>query len=138
MVNMESNFNLTNFKKFDNSGITRVVDKITLTQSNQINFPAAFYRFNELAGKRTAFLYYNEHDKQIAIEFNDSVNDRQGFKLILSKGGEYGAYIAAKAFLSSNKIDLSKYAGRYSYTKQSIGDIIYFVINLDEERGHMV
>jgi hypothetical protein len=127
-------FNINQFKKFDANGLTRVVDKITLTQSNQINFPAAFYKFNELSGKKVAVLYYDNDNKRIAIEFSDDENNKQGFRLNLSRGGDYGAYIAAKAFLSSNKIDLNKYAGRYSYNKQISDEKTFFVIKLSEER----
>lgn len=112
---MDSNNSpLEGFELFDNSSMSRVVNKITITKSNQLNFPAAFYSINKLDGKKGAMLYYNKDAKKIAIQFIDVVND-QSFKLTLSNNGKYGAYISVRSFLTLNNIEMPQNAGRYDY-----------------------
>lgn len=120
---------LEGFTLFDNSAMTRIVDKITLTSSGQFNFPAAFYNLNKLKDKKCVRVYYNQIDQKVAITFLDN-EDPKGFKLILSNNGKYGGYIAAKSFITLNKIDLKKYGGRYDYEKIDTNEGLYFVINL--------
>ena len=107
---------LEGFELFDNSNMSRVVNKITITKSNQLNFPAAFYSINGLDGKKGAMLYYNKETHKIAVQFTDEVNDK-GFKLALSNNGKYGAYISIRSFLTLNNIETLRYAGRYDYEK---------------------
>jgi hypothetical protein len=109
-------FTLAGFELFDSSTMSRVVDKITITKSNQLNFPAAFYTINKLAGKKGAMLYFNKASQKIAVQFTDEVKP-QGFKLALSNGGKFGAYISVRSFFTLNGIDTKKYAKRYDYEK---------------------
>ncbi len=107
---------LEGFELFDSSSMSRVVNKITITKSNQLNFPAAFYTINKLNGKKGAVLYFNKTSQKIAIQFTDEVTP-QGFKLALSSEGKYGAYVSVRSFFTLNGIDNKKYADRYDYEK---------------------
>lgn len=113
---IDDNSPLEGFELFDNSNMSRVVNKITITKSNQLNFPAAFYSINNLVGKKGAMLYYNKNAQKIAIQFTDEVNEK-GFKLTLSNNGRYGAYMSVRSFMTLNGIDTKKYAARYDYEK---------------------
>lgn len=130
---------LEGFELFDNSNMSRVVNKITLTKSNQLNFPAAFYSINGLDGKKTALLYFNKNMQKIAVQFTDELDDK-GFKLTLSNGGKYGAYISIRSFLTLNNIEVPRHAGRYDYEKiVGPNGAPLFVIDLTrrEEGGDM-
>jgi len=121
---------LEGFEPFDNSAMSRVVNKITITKSNQLNFPAAFYSINGLEGKKGAMLYFNKGAQKVAVQFTDEVIDK-GFKLALSNNGKYGAYISIRSFLTLNNIEMPRYAGRYDYEKLADGSgNIFFVIDL--------
>lgn len=139
-VNTNSNQTpLDGFELFDNSTMSRVVDKITVTKSNQLNFPAAFYTINKLAGKKGAMLYFNKASQKIAVQFTDEVKP-QGFKLALSNEGKYGAYISVRSFFTLNGIDNKKYAKRYDYDKiiDSDGQPIFIIdLTKGEEGGEM-
>jgi hypothetical protein len=125
-----SNSPLEGFELFDNSNMSRVVNKITITKSNQLNFPAAFYQINKIEGKKGAKLYFNKQAQKIAVLFTDDVQP-QGFKLALSNDGKYGAYLSARSFLALNGISDIKYAKRYDYEKQTLADgQILYVIDL--------
>lgn len=135
MSNMKDGNNnsspLEGFELFDNSNMSRVVNKITITKSNQLNFPAAFYTLNKLEGKKSAMLYFNKAAQKIAIQFLDEENP-QGFKLALSSNGKYGAYVSVRSFFTLNGIDNKKYAKRYDYEKVETGDQTLFVIDLNK------
>ncbi len=111
-----NNSPLEGFELFDNSNMSRVVDKITITKSNQLNFPAAFYKINKIEGKKGAMLFFNKTARKVAVQFTDDVLP-QGFKLALSNDGKYGAYLSARSFLTLNGISDKKYAKRYNYEK---------------------
>lgn len=131
-MNEEQNNPLDGFTFFDNSGMSRVVDKITITKSSQFNFPAAFYKLNSLSGKQGVALYYNNMQSKIGIRFTDTL-DPKGFKLVLSNEGKYGAYISAKSFLLLNKIELPRSAGRYEYKKFNTSEGVVFIIDLNDK-----
>ena len=133
----KNNSPLEGFELFDNSNMSRVVDKITITRSNQLNFPAAFYKINKIDKKQGAMLYFNKTAQKVAVQFTDDV-PAQGFKLSLSNEGKYGAYISARSFLTLNGINDRKYAKRYDYDKVDVGNgVALFVIDLTkgEEGG---
>ena len=134
-----SNSPLQGFELFDNSNMSRVVDKITITKSNQLNFPAAFYKINKIEGKQGAVLYFNKAAQKVAVQFTDDV-PKHGFKLSLSNEGKYGAYISARSFLTLNGINGKEYAKRYDYQKVDGGDgQTLFIIDLTkgEDGGEM-
>lgn len=138
----DDNYNpssLEGFELFDNSNMSRVVNKITITKSNQLNFPAAFYTINKLEGKKSAMLYFNKASQKIAIQFMDE-DSPQGFKLALSNGGKYGAYVSVRSFFTLNGIDNKKYADRYDYEKVDNNGQTLFVIDLNrgEDGGDSV
>lgn len=118
---LTNNSPLEGFELFDNSNMSRVVNKITITKSNQLNFPAAFYQINKIEGKKGAKLYFNKQAQKVAVQFTDEV-ESQGFKLALSNEGKYGAYISARSFLTLNGINDLKYAKRYDYEKMVAAD----------------
>lgn len=103
------------FELFNNSAISRVVDKITITKNYLINFPTAFYRINNLADKKMVLLYYNKAENKMAIEFIGG-EDARGFKITNSDGGRYGGYITAKNFFAMNGLIGKIRIGRYNYT----------------------
>lgn len=129
--NNVNNSPLEGFELFDNSNMSRVVDKITITKSNQLNFPAAFYKINKLDGKKGAMLYFNKVAQKVAIQFTDDVQS-QGFKLSLSNEGKYGAYISARSFLTLNGISDKRFAKRYDYDKVEANVQTLFVIDLNK------
>lgn len=139
---MEDTDNKTNplngFTFFDNSNVSRLVDKITITKSSQLNFPAAFYNLNKLQGKQGVDLYYKESEQKIGLQFTDEVTPK-GFKLVLSNHGKYGGYVSAKSFFTLNKIDIPKYSGRYEYEKfnTSAGDVFIIDLNIRGKGGDM-
>lgn len=134
---LHSNSPLEGFELFDNSNMSRVVNKITITKSNQLNFPAAFYQINKIEGKKGAMLYFNKQAQKVAVMFTDEV-EPQGFKLALSNEGKYGAYISARSFLTLNGISDIKYAKRYDYVQQNVSDgrTLYVIdLNKGEDGG---
>lgn len=126
---LHNNSPLEGFELFDNSNMSRVVDKITITKSHQLNFPAAFYKINKIDGKKGAMLYFNKVAQKVAVQFTDDA-PQQGFKLALSNEGKYGAYISARSFLTLNGISDKKYAKRYDYEKLDNNGQTLFVIDL--------
>lgn len=130
----DKNSVLEGFELFDNSSMTRVVDKISLTKSYQFNFPAAFYTKNRIKGMQGVLLYFNKTDSKIAVRFIKELDDKS-FRLSLSNGGKYGAYIAAKSFFTLNNIKMPEHAGRYDYKEINNGDIKLFVIDLGSREG---
>lgn len=128
---LQNNSPIDGFELFDNSNMSRVVDKITITKSHQLNFPAAFYKINKIEGKKGAMLYFNKAAQKVAIQFTDDVIP-QGFKLALSNEGKYGAYLSARSFLTLNGISDKKYAKRYDYEKVDASDRTLFVVDLNK------
>lgn len=104
------------FTLFDNSSVSRVVDKITITKNYLINFPSAFYKINNLAGKKTVLLFYNSNTNEIAIMFKDEYDER-GFKISAPNNGKNGGYITAKNFFAMNNLLDKIKTGRYSYRR---------------------
>lgn len=122
------------FTLFDNSSVSRVVDKITITKNYLINFPSAFYRINSLHGKKSVLLFYNDNTKQVAVMFKDDYDER-GFKISAPNNGQNGGYITAKNFFAMNNLIGKIRTGRYSYerdeTKKGIDKESVFVIKLE-------
>lgn len=114
--------NFADFEAFKNEGLTRVIDKITITKGNQFNFPTAMYKRNHLSNYKAARLYYNKKAQQIGIEFLEDQEDGT-FKLILSEQGRYGAYIVAKSFFFLNELKAENYAARYTYKTVKFSDM---------------
>ena len=120
------------FEKFNNSEMGRIVNKISVTQGGQINFPAAFYNINELKKYKSAILYCDKEMMKVAIEFSED-DDKSGFKLVVSNDGKYGCYISSRAFFQYNGIDYTKFAQRYDYIREKIDNKEVFVIALKEK-----
>jgi hypothetical protein len=134
-----NNFNsFADFKPFQNEGLTRVIDKITITKGNQFNFPTAMYQRNHLKNYKAVRLYYNKKASQVGIEFLKD-QEEGSFKMILSEGGRYGAFIVAKSFFFLNDLKAEDYAGRYSYDSVKFTDMgadrpgSLYVISLKDE-----
>lgn len=109
------------FEIFDNSSVGRVVDKITITKNYSINFPSAFYKINNLAGKTYALLFYNKSTSQIAIMFKDEYDER-GFKISAPNNGKNGGYITARNFFTLNELVDKIKTGRYSYERKETNE----------------
>ncbi len=107
------------FILFDNSSVSRVVDKITITKNYLINFPSAFYKINNLNGKKSVLLLYNQDARQIAIIFKDDYDNR-GFKITTSNNGQGGGYITAKNFFAMHNLIGKIKVGRHTYERHAI------------------
>lgn len=132
---------INGFAAFKNEGLTRVVDKITITKVNQINFPTAMYKRNQLSQYSAVQLYFNKDTQQVGLEFlKEQVEG--SFKLSLSEEGKYGAFIVAKSFFFFNELDAEKLAGRYSYKRVNFSDMsvdrpgAMYIIDLKDGGGN--
>ena len=125
------------FQLFNNKNSIRVVDKITITKNYLVNFPSAFCKINNLEGKKSVLIYYNESQKRIGLEFMDEYDER-GFKITKSAEGKNGGYITARGFFAINGLVDKIRTGRYGYetlvlAKEQNGDCAsrLFVISLE-------
>lgn len=119
------------FKLFDNSALSRVVDKITITKNYSINFPSAFYKINNLYEKKSVLLFYNNKRNQMAFVFRNECDPR-GFKITAPNNGQNGGYITAKNFFVLNgivdKIEIGRYDYRREETEESVDkDPVYLL-----------
>jgi hypothetical protein len=122
-----SGFDINNFECFDPSRSGRVVDSISITRTNTIQFPKFFYRKNGLDRKVSARLFFNEGGREVAIQFLDTP-ELDSYKLC---GREScGRYISPKSFLEKYGIRVSS-TKRYPYEKHVREDGTYYVICLD-------
>lgn len=111
------------FKLFDNSALSRVVDKITITKNYSINFPSAFYKINNLYEKKSVLLFYNDRNNQMAFVFKDEYDPR-GFKITTPNNGQNGGYITAKNFFVLNGIVDKIEIGRHDYRREEIEESV--------------
>lgn len=140
-MNQENNI-IGGFTPFKNEGLTRVVDKITITKVNQFNFPSAMYKRNHLDRYQAVRLYYNRVSQEIGLEFLKDHEDGS-FKLVLSEEGRYGAYIVAKSFFFFNELSAMQLAGRYSYKAVNLAEMgadrpgTMYIIDLKDRGGDL-
>jgi hypothetical protein len=140
-MNQENN-SIGGFAPFKNEGLTRVVDKITITKVNQFNFPSAMYKRNRLDRYQAVRLYYNKASWEIGLEFLEE-HEEGSFKLVLSEEGRYGAYIVAKSFFFFNGLTAQLLAGRYSYKAVNLAEMgadrpgTMYIIDLKDKGGDL-
>lgn len=118
------------FEKFENRH-ARSEERITVTKSNSIGFPAKFYQENNIKDFKYAVLYWDAGVKEIGVRFtNDDAEKKNGFGISRSKQG-YGGSVVVRSFFRHYKIDPKLYHGRYEWRKEAqegLGEL--FVIKL--------
>jgi hypothetical protein len=141
-MNDMTDINIAGFEAFQNEGLTRVVDKITITKVNQFNFPTAMYKRNKLHRYSAVRIYFNRADMQVGLEFLNEY-ENGSFKLILSEEGRYGAYIVAKSFFFFNELEAKQFAGRYGYKTVNLSEMdakrlgVMYIIDLKDKGGDL-
>ncbi len=125
-----------NFQKFEATN-SRHENRITVTRSNHVGFPTAFYKDNNVANYKYAVLFYDSDRNSIAIHFTNDEMETGKFS-IMRNSRDYGGGVVATSFFKSHRIDTKKYAQRYDYQKISFADAglpgegDLFVIDLKE------
>lgn len=120
-----------NFVKFDDIH-KRLENRITVTKSQSIGFPAKFYKDNKISDFKYVVLFYDSDKKAIGIFFSNDEAEKSKFKILHSKTGPGGSVIS-RSFFKSNDIDTRKVYGRYDWEKfqqEGVGEI--YVIKLKE------
>jgi hypothetical protein len=127
-----------NFQKFESRN-AKQEERITLTKaSNSIGFPQKFYQNNNIAEFNYVVLFWDSNNKAIAIHLTNNEEEKNKFKIIVSKDG-YGGGIGVRSFLRFYGIDSKIYHGRYDWEKTNIPDIgEVFIIKLKEAKDSKV
>jgi hypothetical protein len=122
------------FQKFE-SRHTKQEDRITLTKSSSsVGFPQKFYNDNGISAFKYVVLYWDPSNKAMAIHFTNSEDEKNKFKINVSKDG-YGGGIGVKSFLRFYNIDPNIYHGRYEWEKAEVPNIgEVFIIKLKENK----
>ncbi len=120
------------FKKFENRNV-RMEDRITITKASfSMGFPQKFYRDNKISNFKYVVLYWDENNKAIGVHFTNDEEEKNKFRIIVSKDG-YGGGIAIKSFLKFYNINPKKYYGRYEWEKKNLENIgETYIIKLKE------
>jgi len=118
------------FEKFENRH-KKAEERITITRSNSIGFPAQFYNDNNIKDFISVELFWNADTREIGIVFTkEEPEKKSGFTIAKSKEG-YGGSIVARSFFKYYKIDTKVVYGKYEWTKVSQpGTEDMFVISL--------
>jgi hypothetical protein len=126
-----------NFQRFEATN-SRYETRITVTKSNHIGFPTAFFKDNNVGDYRYVVLFYDSEQKVVAIHFTNDGSQKGKFT-IMRNSRNYGGGIVATSFFKANRIDPQKYAGRYDFEKMDISEVglegegSLFVIKLKEK-----
>jgi len=122
-----------NFTKFTNRN-AKTEERITVTKSNSIGFPTAFYKENGINKYKFVVLFWDNENMAIGIKFtNDENNEDIKNRFKIAHSSKYGGGIIVRSFFRGNNIDPQKYNGRYEWKKVNIGDETIFVIELKEK-----
>lgn len=128
------------FQKFENRH-AKQEDRITLTKASaSIGFPQKFYNDNNIGSFQYVVLYWDPTNKAIAVHFTNSDDEKNKFKINVSKDG-YGGGIGVKSFLKFYNIDPEIYHGRYNWDKielPDIGDVFIFKLKEKERTDEAV
>jgi hypothetical protein len=126
-----------NFQRFEATN-SRHETRITITKSNHVGFPTAFFNDNNVGDYKYVVLFYDPEKKAVAVHFTNDESATGKFT-IMKNSREYGGGVVATSFFKANRIDPSKYAGRYEFEKLSLSDAGFegegslFVIELKEK-----
>lgn len=113
---------MSDWKIYEKSTI-RKNDKITMTTSGGIGFPAYFCQKNNINDYAFVTLLFNNVENAIAIQFTKEEVQGKSFKLIIDKTGKGagGGYIRATSFLEDSKITYKDgESKRFDYEKSTI------------------
>ena len=117
------------FIKF-NGFYPRGDNKIALNKSGLIRLSPGFRRDSDTIKFNYVVLFYDSDNKAVAFKFTNA-SQEGALKVTKDKSG---ATISATSFMKANKLDQSKYLGRYIWKKQNIPDIgEVFIIELIEK-----
>lgn len=105
-------YDFTKFQRY-NKEVTRVVDKITLTNSRQLGFPQAFSKKHGIHSYEGLILYWEPDSKSIAVQFTNNETEKGFIRLV--KNEKYGVYAGISTFLSTHSLDPKSYERRYDY-----------------------
>jgi hypothetical protein len=110
-----------NFQKFEATN-SRHETRITVTKSNHVGFPTAFYKDNNVGDYKYAVLFYDPERKAVALRFTNDDSETGKFT-IMRNSRDYGGGVVATSFFKANRIDTGKYAGRYEFEKLNMSDV---------------
>lgn len=118
-----------NLKKFEEYG-SKISRKISLNKSYSFGLPPTFYKEQGISNYSHAYLYYDESQKVIGIQFVKIADGEKGVKIATyGKGDDMGATIIARSFFNKYNIDPKKYNGKYDYNKENmegVGELYLF------------
>jgi hypothetical protein len=130
------------FKKFEQTN-GRFETRLTITRSKHIGLPTQFYKDNSIADYKYAVLYYDKENSAVALRFTNDEAETGRFSIMRSGQG-YGGSVIATSFFKANKIDTSRYAGRYEWEKKPLIEVglpgegnLFIVALKDKGRGLM-
>lgn len=124
-----------NLKKFEEYG-SKISRKISLNKSFSFGLPPAFYKEQGISNYTHAYLFFDEVQKVIGIQFFKISEGEKGVKInTYGEGDDMGATFIARSFFNKHNIDPRKYHGKYEFTKENvevIGEV--FLFQLKEHR----
>lgn len=117
------------FEKFTARN-SRIDNRITVTKSYSIGFPARFYSDNSLKDYKYAVLFWDADSKRIGIHFTNS-DDEKSHGFSISRGKEnHGGSVVARNFFKHYNINPSDYQGKYEWESADENGLKMFVITL--------
>jgi hypothetical protein len=119
------------FKKFVNTG-GKYENRITITATRSIGFPAKFYHENQIENFKFVVLYYDEAAKAIGIQFINDEKEQHKFTIVKSQAG-YGGNIVATSFFKKFDLDPISYKGRYEWKKENTEFGPLYIIELTKK-----
>lgn len=109
-----------NLKKFEEYG-SKISRRISLNKSYSFGLPPTFYQEQGIANYSHAYLFFDDNQKVVGIQFVKIAGGEKGVKLVTyGQGPETGATFIARAFFNKHNIDPKKYYGKYEFTKENV------------------
>jgi len=118
---MSKQYKFIKFQGVYHRGDTR----IGINKSGLVRLSSGFCRTTNVKYFKYAVLFYDETNKAIAFKFTNTLEDGA----LRITADDTAAAVSAKAFMSTNNLNLSDWAGRYDWDKLNIKGIgeVYIV-----------
>lgn len=127
-----------NLKKFEEYG-SKISRRISLNKSYSFGLPPAFYQEQGIDNYTHAYLFFDDTQKVVGIQFVKIGDGEKGVKLVTYGGGkDKGATFIARAFFNKHNIDPKKYYGKYDFTKENVegvGEVYLFQLKENKSGG---
>jgi hypothetical protein len=89
--------------------------RISISRSNSFGLPTQFYKEENIGQYQFVVLYFDPDALKIAFNFTNDMSEPGKFSI--TKSREYGASVVAASFFKGNRIDATRYYGKYDWKK---------------------